>query len=185
MINEVLADTDERMHKTIESLRVDLNSVSVGRASPALLDRVQVDYYGTPTPIQQIATITVPDARLLQIRPYTASDIGAIKKAIANSDLNLNPQDDGQNIRINIPALTQERRRDLTKVVAKRGEEARVAIRNVRRDAINDLRDLEKEKLISEDDLRRGQEQMQEKTNAYIKKVDEIIQDKEKDIMTI
>lgn len=185
MINEVLADTDDRMHKTIESLRVDLNSVSVGRASPALLDRVQVDYYGTPTPIQQIATITVPDARLLQIRPYTASDIGAIKKAIANSDLNLNPQDDGQNIRINIPALTQERRRDLTKVVAKRGEEARVAIRNVRRDAINDLRDLEKEKLISEDDLRRGQEQVQDKTNAYIKKVDEIIQDKEKDIMTI
>lgn len=185
MINEVLADTDDRMHKTIESLRVDLNSVSVGRASPALLDRVQVDYYGTPTPIQQIATITVPDARLLQIRPYTASDIGAIKKAIANSDLNLNPQDDGQNIRITIPALTQERRRDLTKVVAKRGEEARVAIRNVRRDAINDLRDLEKEKLISEDDLRRGQEQVQDKTNVYIKKVDEIIQDKEKDIMTI
>jgi ribosome recycling factor len=185
MINEVLADTDDRMHKTIESLRVDLNSISVGRASPALLDRVQVDYYGTPTPIQQIATITVPDARLLQIRPYTASDIGAIKKAIANSDLNLNPQDDGQNIRLAIPALTQERRRDLTKVVAKRGEEARVAIRNVRRDAINDLRDLEKEKLISEDDLRRGQEQVQDKTNAYIKKVDEIIQDKEKDIMTI
>lgn len=185
MINEVLTDTDDRMHKTIESLRVDLNSISVGRASPALLDRVQVDYYGTPTPIQQIATITVPDARLLQIRPYTASDIGAIKKAIANSDLNLNPQDDGQNIRISIPALTQERRRDLTKVVAKRGEEARVAIRNVRRDAINDLRDLEKEKLISEDDLRRGQEQVQDKTNAYIKKVDDIIQDKEKDIMTI
>ena len=185
MINEVLADTDDRMNKAIESLRVDLNSVSVGRASPALLDRVQVDYYGTPTPIQQIATITVPDARLLQIRPYTASDIGAIKKAIANSDLNLNPQDDGQNIRITIPALTQERRRDLTKVVAKRGEEARVAIRNVRRDAINDLRDLEKEKLISEDDLRRGQEQIQYKTNAHIKKVDEIIQDKEKDIMTI
>lgn len=185
MINEVLADTEDRMHKAIESLRVDLNSISVGRASPALLDRVQVDYYGTPTPLQQIATITVPDARLLQIRPYAASDIGAIKKAIASSDLNLNPQDDGQNIRITIPALTQERRRDLTKVVSKRGEEARVAIRNVRRDAINDLRDLEKEKLISEDDLRRGQEQVQDKTNVYIKKVDDIIQDKEKDIMTI
>jgi ribosome recycling factor len=185
MINEVLADTDDRMNKTIESLRVDLNSISVGRASPALLDRVQVDYYGTPTPIQQIATIIVPDARLLQIRPYAASDIGAIKKAIANSDLNLNPQDDGQNIRISIPALTQERRRDLTKVVGKRGEEARVAIRNVRRDAINDLRELEKEKLISEDDLRRGQDQIQDKTNAHIKKVDDIIQDKEKDIMTI
>jgi ribosome recycling factor len=184
MINEVLADTDDRMNKTIESLRVDLNSISVGRASPALLDRVQVDYYGTPTPIQQIATISVPDARLLQIRPYAASDIGAIKKAIANSDLNLNPQDDGQNIRISIPALTQERR-DLTKVVGKRGEEARVAIRNVRRDAINDLRELEKEKLISEDDLRRGQDQIQDKTNAHIKKVDDIIQDKEKDIMTI
>lgn len=185
MINEVLADTDDRMHKAIESLRVDLTSISVGRASPALLDRVLVDYYGTPTPIQQIATVTVPDARLLNIRPYTPGDIGAIKKAIANSDLNLNPQDDGQNIRLNIPALTQERRRELTKVVAKRGEEARVAVRNVRRDAINDLRDLQKESLISEDDSRRAQDQVQEKTNVYIKKVDEIVHDKEKDIMTI
>lgn len=185
MINEVLADAEDRMQKAVESLRIDLNTIRTGRASPALVERVLVDYYGMPTPIQQLATITVPEAQLLNIRPYSSGDIGAIKKAIANSDLNLNPQDDGQNVRIVIPALNEERRRELNKQVAKRGEEARVAVRNVRRDAINDLRDLQKESIVSEDESRRAQERVQEKTNAYIKRVDDVVREKEEEIMTV
>jgi len=185
MINEILADTEERMQGAVEALRVDLTTIRTGRASPALVDRVMVDYYGVPTPIQQLATITVPEAQLLNIRPYSSGDIGAIEKAIAKSDLNLNPNNDGQNIRIVIPSLNEERRRDLNKLVAKRGEEARVAVRNVRRDAINDLRDLQKESLISEDESRRAQDRVQEKTNAFIKKVDEVVREKEEEIMTV
>lgn len=185
MINEVLADAEDRMQKTVESLRVDLTSIRTGRASPALVDRVLVDYYGMPTPIQQLATITVPEAQLLNIRPYSAGDIGAIERAIAKSDLNLTPNNDGQNIRILIPALNEERRRELNKVVAKRGEEARVSVRNVRRDAINDLRELQKESIVSEDESRRAQERVQEKTNAYIKRVDEVVREKEEEIMTV
>lgn len=185
MINEILADTEERMQGAVESLRADLTTIRTGRASPALVDRVLVDYYGVPTPIQQLATITVPEAQLLNIRPYSSSDIGAIEKAIAKSDLNLTPNNDGQNIRIVIPPLNEERRRELNKLVAKRGEEARVAVRNVRRDAINDLRDLQKESLISEDESRRAQERVQEKTNAYIKKVDDVVREKEEEIMRV
>jgi len=185
MINEVLADAEDRMQKTVESLRVDLTSVRTGRASPALVDRVLVDYYGMPTPIQQLATITVPEAQILNIRPYSSGDIGAIERAIAKSDLNLTPNNDGQNIRIMIPPLNEERRRELNKVVAKRGEEARVSVRNVRRDAINDLRELQKESIVSEDESRRAQERVQEKTNAYIKRVDEVVREKEEEIMTV
>ena len=185
MINEVLADTEDRMQKAVEALRVDLTSIRTGRASPALVDRVMVDYYGMPTPIQQLATITVPEAQLLNIRPYSSGDIGAIERAIAKSDLNLTPNNDGQNIRIVIPALNEERRRELNKLVAKRGEEARVAVRNVRRDAINDLRELQKESIVSEDDSRRAQERVQEKTNAYIKRVDDVVREKEEEIMTV
>jgi ribosome recycling factor len=185
MINEILADTDERMQGAVEALRVDLTSIRTGRASPALVDRVMVDYYGMPTHIQQLATITVPEAQLLNIRPYSSGDIAAIEKAIAKSDLNLTPNNDGQNIRLVIPPLNEERRRELTKLVAKRGEEARVAVRNVRRDAINDLREMQKESLISEDESRRAQDRVQEKTNAYIKKVDEVVREKEEEIMTV
>lgn len=185
MINEVLADAEDRMQKAVEALRVDLTSIRTGRASPALVERVLVDYYGMPTPIQQLATITVPEAQLLNIRPYSSGDIGAIERAIAKSDLNLTPNNDGQNIRIVIPALNEERRRELNKLVAKRGEEARVAVRNVRRDAINDLRELQKESIVSEDDARRAQERVQEKTNAYIKRVDDVVHEKEEEIMTV
>lgn len=185
MINEVLADTDERMQKAVDSLRTDLTSIRTGRASPSLLDRVMVDYYGIPTPVQQVATISVPEAQLLNIRPYSAGDIAAIERAIAKSDLNLTPNNDGQNIRIVIPQLNEERRRDLNKLVAKRGEEARVAVRNVRRDAINDIRELQKESMVSEDESRRAQERIQEKTNAFIKKVDDIVREKEEEIMTV
>lgn len=185
MINEVLADVEERMSKTIESLRTDLMSIRTGRASPALVERLMVEYYGMPTPLQQLATISVPEAQLLTIRPYSAGDIGAIEKAIAKSDINLTPNSDGQQIRLVIPPLNEERRRDLNKQVSRRGEEARVSVRNIRRDGINDLRDMEKESMISEDDMRRGQERVQEKTDAYIKKVDEVVREKEQEIMTV
>ena len=138
-----------------------------------------------PTPLQQLASISVPEAQTLVIRPYSPADIAAIEKAIAKSDLGLTPNNDGQQIRLVIPALTEERRRDLTKLVSKRAEEARVAIRNIRRDAIHDLRDMEKESMISEDDLHRAQDRVQEKTNDYVKLVDEIAREKDEEIMTL
>lgn len=185
MIKEVLSDTDDRMAKTIDSLRHDLLKIRTGRASPALVEELTIDYYGMPTPLQQLAAISVPEAQQLVIRPYSAKDIGAIERAIATSDLGLTPNNDGKQIRLNFPSLTEERRRDLVKMVARRAEEARVSIRNIRRDAINDLRSFEKESMISEDELHQGQEQVQQKTDAYIKRVDEIIKDKETEIMTI
>ena len=185
MINEVFADTDDRMTKAIESLRYDLTTIRTGRATPSLVDRLMVEYYGTPTPLQQLATITIPEAQMISIRPYSAGDIPAIEKAIAKSDLNLNPTNDGQQVRIIIPALNEERRRELNKLVSRRGEDARVAVRNVRRDAISDLRDMEKESMISEDDSHRAQDRMQEKTDSYIKQVDEIVREKEAEIMTV
>jgi ribosome recycling factor len=185
MIPEVLQDVNERMTKTIESLRHDLMSIRTGRASPALVERLQVEYYGVPTPLQQLATISVPEAQTLLIRPFSPGDIGSIERAISKSDLRLTPNSDGKQIRLNFPALTEERRRELTKVVAKRAEEARVGIRNIRRDAINDLRSFQKESMISEDELHRGQEQVQEKTDEFIRHVDEVAKEKESEIMTI
>ncbi len=185
MIKEVLADAHERMDKTIESLRQDLMTIRTGRASPALVEHLTIEYYGMPTPLLQLATISVPEAQQLVIRPYARGDIGAIEKAIAKSDLGLTPNNDGQQIRLMIPALTEERRRELTKVVSKRGEEARVSVRNIRRDAIQDLRDLEKEHLISEDDLKRGQDKIQEQTDHYIELVNEIVKTKDEEIMTV
>jgi ribosome recycling factor len=185
MINEVLAEAQERMDKTIESLRVDLMSIRTGRASPALVERLLVDYYGVPTPLQQLATISVPEPQQLLIRPFTKGDIGAIERAIAKSDLRLTPTNDGQQIRLLIPPLTEERRRELTKLVAKRGEEARVSIRNIRRDAIHDLREMEKESMISEDELSRSEDKTQEKTDNYIRNIDEILREKDAEIMTV
>lgn len=185
MIDEVFADTEDRMTKAIESLRYDLTTIRTGRATPSIVDRVMVEYYGTPTPMQQLATITIPEAQMISIRPYSAGDIPAIEKAIAKSDLNLNPTNDGQQIRIVIPALNEERRRELNKLVSRRGEDARVAVRNVRRDAISDLREMEKESMISEDESHRAQDRIQEKTNAYVKQVDEIVREKEAEIMTV
>ena len=185
MINDVLSDTDERMSKTISALRVDFTSIRTGRASPALVDRLLVDYYGTPTPLQQIASINVPEAQMLVIRPYAANDIAAIEKAIISSDLGMSPSNDGQQIRLSIPSLTEERRRDLTKQVSRRAEEARVAVRNIRRDSINMLRDFQKEGEISEDEQHRAQERVQEKTDEYVKQVDETAREKETEIMTL
>jgi ribosome recycling factor len=173
------------MDKAIESLRHDLRTIRTGRASPALVEELPVEYYGMPTPLQQLAVISVPEARQIQIRPYARNDIGAIEKAIAKSDLGLTPNNDGESIRLVLPALTEERRRDLTKVVARRGEEARVAIRNIRRDAIHDLKELEKEGLISEDDLKRGEEKVQTNTDQHIKRVDDVVREKDAEIMTV
>jgi ribosome recycling factor len=160
-------------------------AIRTGRATPALVEHISVDYYGVPTPLQQLASISVPEAQSLLIRPYSPSDIPAIEKAIAKSDLGLTPNNDGKQLRLTIPPLTEERRRELTKVVAKRAEEARVAIRNIRRDAIHDLRQFEKESMITEDELRRGQDEIQDLTNAYIEKVDGVAEEKEKEIMTL
>jgi ribosome recycling factor len=185
MINEVITDAVERMDKALESLRADLRSIRTGRASPALLDRISVDYYGMPTPLQQVATVSVPEAQILLIKPYSPSDLAAIEKAITKSDLGLTPNNDGQQIRLVIPALTEERRRELTKTVARRAEESRVAVRNIRRDAIHDLREMQKESMISEDELHRGQDRIQVKTDEYIKHVDETTREKDEEIMRL
>jgi len=185
MINEVIADAEDRMLKAEESLRADLRTIRTGRASPALVERINVDYYSMPTPLQQLAAISVPEAQTLVIRPYSPADIASIEKAIAKSDLGLTPNNDGQQIRLTIPALTEERRRELTKTVNRRSEEARVAVRNIRRDANNTLKDLLKSKDISEDDERRAQDDIQKLTDRYIGEVDKAFADKEKDLMAV
>ncbi|MFN2201531.1 MAG: ribosome recycling factor [Caldilineaceae bacterium] len=185
MINDILANASGRMEKAIEALQQDLMAIRTGRASPALVERLMVEYYNVPTPLQQLASISVPEAQTLLIRPYSASDIGAIERAIAKSDIGLTPNSDGQQIRLNIPALTEERRVELTKQVARRAEEARVAVRNIRRDEINDLREMERESMISEDDLHRGQDRVQQITDDFVKRVDEIAREKDEEIMTI
>lgn len=185
MIEDVKQEAKERMDGAIKALKSDLSAIRTGRASPALLDHVQVDYYGVPTPINQLAVITIPEARLIAIRPFSPSDIGLIQRAILKSDLGLNPSNDGKIIRLTIPQLTEERRRDLSRQVRRRVEEARVAIRNIRRDAISDLRDFEKESMITEDDLHLGTEQIQELTDDYVKRTDEIGEAKIAEIMEV
>ncbi|MBV7331126.1 ribosome recycling factor [Chloroflexi bacterium TSY] len=185
MIEEIKADAAARMRKTIESLQNDFLTIRTGRASPALVEKLSVEYYGQPTPLQQLAAVSVPEAQMLLIRPYAATDIPDIEKAIAKSDLGLTPSNDGQQIRLVLPALTEERRRELTRVVGKRAEEARVAVRNIRRDSINDLREFEKEGMISEDERHRGQDEVQEVTNTFIDEVDQVKKAKEEEIMKI
>jgi ribosome recycling factor len=173
------------MGKTVEALQIELRTIRTGRASPALVERLPVDYYGAPTPLNHLAGISVPEPRMLLIRPWDRNSMGLIEKAILKSDLGLTPNNDGQVIRLIIPQLTEERRRDLSRMVAKRVEEARVACRNIRRDAIELLRDLEKEKLISEDELFEGRDQTQEVTDEFIKQIDEIGKAKEAEIMEV
>lgn len=185
MIDEVLAEATEKMEKAVEALQADLRALRTGRASPALVERIKVDYYGTPTPLNQLATISVPEPRLLTIRPWDASILSAIEKAILRSDLGLTPNNDGKIIRLVIPRLNEERRQELVKVVNKRVEEARVAVRNIRRSAIDDLRELEKEKIISEDDLHKGRDKIQELTDQFIARIDELGKLKEKEILEI
>jgi ribosome recycling factor len=185
MIKDLLADIKERMEKAVESLQTDLMALRTGRASPALLDRVRVEYYGTPTPLNQLATISAPEPRLLTIKPWDASVLSAIEKALMKSDLGLTPSNDGRIIRLNIPRLTEERRHDLVKLVNKRVEEGKVALRNVRRDGQEDLREMEKEKMISEDDLFEGRDELQKMIDSFVKRMDEIGKAKEEEIMEV
>jgi ribosome recycling factor len=185
MIEDVLKETEERMRKSIEALDADLVNIRTGRASPSLVERLQVDYYGTNVPLNQLSTISVPEPRLLVIRPYDPTSLDQIEKAILKSELGLTPVNDGKVIRLSIPRLTEERRHELVKMVQKRVEEARVAIRNCRRDGLQDMKDLEKEKLVSEDDFFRGKDRMQDVTDRHIEEVDEIGTTKEKQIMEV
>jgi ribosome recycling factor len=185
MIKETLQDAREHMDKTIEALHIDLRAIRTGRASPALVERLQVEYYGVPTPLNQLAGTTVPEPRLLVIRPWDRNTIGIIEKAILKSDIGLTPASDGKTIRLNIPQLTEERRRDLVKQVKKVSEEYRVAVRNIRRDAIDIMKKQKKDKEISEDDLFKLQDEAQRETDAYMKKIDEITASKEKEVMEV
>jgi len=181
----LVKDTSARMERSIEAFRKELGKVRTGRASFSLLDGVKVDYYGTPTPLQQVGTLSVPESRLITVTPWDTKMIGPIEKAIQGSGLGLNPSSDGKTVRIPIPPLTEERRRELAKVVRKMGEDARVAVRNVRREAIEKLKDREKKKEVSEDVVKRGQERIQKETDAHVKKIDEILKSKEQEILEV
>lgn len=185
MLKEVYQEAENRMKGAIQSLEEDLAGIRTGRANPSLVERLSVEYYGNPTPLIQLATISVPEARQLLIRPFDASTLKSIERAILASDLGLNPSNDGKAIRLILPPLTEERRRDLVKVVHNRVEEARVSARNVRRDCIKDLREFEQEKMISEDDLKRGEEEIQKLTDKYILDLTAIGERKEREILEV
>lgn len=185
MLAEVEREARERMEAAVESLQVDLASIRTGRASPALLDRIRVDYYGTQTPLQQLAGISVPEPTQLMIRPWDRSSLPIIERAILASDLGLTPNNDGMVIRLHIPPLTEERRRELARIVAKRVEEGRVAVRNIRRDALNDLKEMQNEKIITEDDFFEGRDRLQKLTDDYIKRLDEVGERKQAEIMQV
>jgi len=181
----LVKDTSARMERSIEAFRKELGKVRTGRASFSLLDGVKVDYYGTLTPLQQVGTLSVPESRLITVTPWDTKMIGPIEKAIQGSGLGLNPSSDGKTVRIPIPPLTEERRKELARVVRKMGEDARVAVRSVRREAIEKLKDREKKKEISEDVVKRGQERIQKETDAHVKKIDEILKSKEQEILEV
>jgi len=185
VIKEAIQDAERRMHSSIQSLHEDLSGIRTGRANPGLVDKLSIEYYGSPVPLLQLASISVPEPRQLLIKPFDAASIKDIEKAIQSSELGLTPINDGKVIRLNLPILTEERRHDLTKFVNARLEEARVAVRNVRRDAIRDLREFESEKLISEDDLKRGEGDIQKLTDKTVEEITSIGTEKDKEIMEI
>ena len=181
----VIANAKEKMGKTISVLKSEYNSIRAGRANAAVLDKIRVDYYGVPTPINQMAAISVAEARILNIQPWDVSTLHTIEKAIMTSDIGINPQNDGRVIRLIFPQLTEEKRKELAKSVRKTAEEAKVAIRSIRRDSMDKIKKMEKASEITEDDLRDGEEELQDVTDEYIKKVDEVCAEKEKEIMEI
>jgi ribosome recycling factor len=185
VVADILSEAEGKMHRAIDNLRKDLASIRTGRASPALVDRIHVDYYGVPTALNQLANVSVPEPRLLVIQPWERTQIPAIEKAIMKSDLGLTPSNDGRVIRLVIPQLTEERRRDLVKMVHRRVEEGRVAVRNVRRETQDELRDMEKEKLISEDDAKRALERLQKVTDSMVVEVDLTGKKKEEEILEV
>jgi ribosome recycling factor len=185
MVDDLFGDAERRMQKAIEVLKQDIASIRTGRASSALIERITVDYYGTPTPINQVASISVPEARLLVIQPWDRKMLIDIEKAIQKSDLGINPNNDGQVIRLAIPPLNEERRRDMVKTLHKKLDEHKVAIRNVRRDAQDKLRDREKKKEVSEDELKRSTERLQKLTDRYIDEMDKVGKTKELEILEV
>ncbi|MDO5611363.1 MAG: ribosome recycling factor [Pseudomonadota bacterium] len=185
MIKDIQKDAQTRMHKSIESLRHDLAKVRTGRATTALVDHIKVNSYGSDMPLSQVASVAVSDARSLTITPWDKQMVGAVEKAIINSDLGLTPNTAGMTIRINIPALTEERRKELAKVVSGEGENAKVAIRNIRRDANQKVKDLLKDKTVSEDDVRKSEDDVQKMTDKAIKDVDDVLKAKEQELMAV
>jgi ribosome recycling factor len=185
LTDEFITEARERMAKSVEAIRHEFGSVRTGRASPALLDRITVDYYGSATPLKQLATITTPEARLLSIQPYDKSSIKAIERAILESDIGLTPSNDGNLIRLNIPELTEERRKQLVKVVRNIAEEGRVAIRNIRRDVMHDLRELKDAGEAGADDEHRAEVELQKVTDARIAELDELLSHKEEEILEV
>jgi len=185
MIDEIVEDAESRMAKSVESLKTELTKIRTGRAHPSLLDQVMVDYYGSMTPIKQIASVVAEDSRTLAVTPWEKPMVAAIEKAIMTANLGLNPASQGTVIRVPMPALTEERRRDLVKVVKAEGEGAKVAVRNIRRDANGDFKDLLKEKEISEDENRKAEERIQKLTDKYVAEVDKVLEVKEKEMMEI
>ncbi|WP_022664199.1 ribosome recycling factor [Desulfospira joergensenii] len=185
MINEVLEETRDRMGKSQDSFEKEMGKVRTGRASQAILDGVRVDYYGTQTPLPQMATVSIPESRLITVKPWDVSVINEVEKAILKANLGLTPSNDGKLIRISIPPLTEERRKEIVKVVAKTCEDYKVAVRNIRRDSNEMLKELQKDGEISEDDSFKGQKQIQDLTDKYIQKLDEIFEAKEKEILEV
>lgn len=185
MLKDIYRDTESRMKGAVQALEDDLAGIRTGRASPALVERLQIEYYGVPTPLVQLASIGVPEPRSLLIRPFDASSLKNIERAILASDLGLTPNNDGKTIRLNLPPLTEDRRRELVKVVNSRVEEGRVAVRNVRRDEIKDLREFEEEKLISEDERMRGEDELQKITDRYVEMINAVGERKEKEILEV
>lgn len=184
-VEEILSDVDSRMQKSLEALRRELNTVRTGRANPSLVENVLVDYYGVPTPLNQVASISVPEARVLMIQPWDKQSLKDVEKGVLRSDMGLVPNNDGSVIRINIPALTEERRRELVRLVGKKAEDSNVALRNVRRDGVEQCRKLERDKEISQDENRRAQDRLQQITDAYIDQVSGIRNEKETEVMEV
>ncbi len=185
MLKDLYKDVEARMQGAIQALEDDIAGIRTGRANPGLVERLQVEYYGSATPLMQVASITVPDARTIMIRPFDASSLKEIEKAILASNLGLTPNNDGKVIRLNLPPLTEERRRELAKVVHNRLEEARVAVRNIRRDGMKDIKEFKNEKLISEDEEKQGEEELQKITDRFIAQIEKIGERKQKEIMEI
>jgi ribosome recycling factor len=185
VIDDIKKDAQERMSKSIDSLKTNLNKIRTGRAHPSLLDNITLDYYGSPTPLNQVGNVTVPDARTLAVTVFDKSMISAVEKAILSSDLGLNPSSQGTLIRIPLPPLTEERRKDLVKVVKGEGENGKIAIRNIRRDANSDIKSLNKDKDISDDEMHQAEDEIQKITDTYVKQVDALLVDKEAELMEI
>ena len=185
MIDETLLDAEERMEKAVAVAKDELSTVRTGRANPAMFSRIHVDYYGSPTPVNQMASISIPEARMVIIKPYDVSQLGALEKAIRNSDLGVNPSNDGAIIRIVVPQLSEERRRDMVKIAKHKGEEARVSIRNIRRKANEELHRISKEGEAGEDEVVRAEKELQHVTDKYVAQVDELVKHKEAELLDI